>query len=213
MAWSVNTYTVRMARWQAGAGDRLEEAALALFLEQGFVETTVPQIAARAGLTTRTFFRHFADKRDVLFRTDADVPPLIQRLMAEAPRSLDPMALISAHLPGFADQVFASQRETLLLHQRVIETDPGLQDRKRRKMATLREAITAGFSQRGTGELVATLAADLAMSVLGTALERWLTADGTVPLAAYVAEGLQALEAFIRRGPAAPHGRAEAGER
>ncbi|KQR02623.1 hypothetical protein ASF71_21425 [Deinococcus sp. Leaf326] len=153
----------------------------------------MPQIAARAGLTTRTFFRHFADKREVLFRADANVPILIQELMAEAALSLSPLTLISTRLGGFAEQVFAGQRDILLLQQRIIQTDPGLQDRKRRKMATLRDAIIAGFLQRGTERLVATIAADLAMSVLGTALERWLSADGTTPFTTYVAEGLQAL--------------------
>ncbi|ULH18306.1 TetR/AcrR family transcriptional regulator (plasmid) [Deinococcus sp. KNUC1210] len=188
-----------MARWQAGAADRLEQAALDLFLEQGFVETTVPQITTRAGLTTRTFFRHFADKRDVLFRADADVPRFVQRLMAEAPPTLEPMTLISTQLSQFAEQVFATRRDILLLQHRIIETDPSLQDRKRRKMATLREAMMTGFLQRGTPELVATLAADLAISVLGTALERWLAGQSTVPLAAYIAEGLQALDTLTRR--------------
>ena len=60
-----------MGRWEPDARDRLERAALELFVEHGFDPVTVPEITARAGLTTRTFFRHFADKREVLF-ADAD---------------------------------------------------------------------------------------------------------------------------------------------
>jgi len=60
-----------------------------LFTEQGFAETTVPQITARAGLTTRTFFRHFTDKREVLFAGEEELPVLVARLAAEAPSALD----------------------------------------------------------------------------------------------------------------------------
>jgi len=81
-----------MGRWQPGARERLERAALELFLEQGFAETTVLRITARAGLTTRTFFRHFVDKREVLFAGEEEMPALVERLMAEAPATLGPMA-------------------------------------------------------------------------------------------------------------------------
>lgn len=78
------------SRWQPNARERLERAAVELFLEQGFAETTVPQITARAGLTTRTFFRHFADKREVLFAVEEEIPGLVARLVAEAPASFWP---------------------------------------------------------------------------------------------------------------------------
>lgn len=86
-----------MSRWQPGARERLERAALELFVEQGFAATTVPGITARAGLTTRTFFRHYADKREVLFAGD-DAPALAARLIAEAPAAMDPMTLITEGL-------------------------------------------------------------------------------------------------------------------
>jgi len=72
-----------MSRWQPDARGRLERAAVELFTEQGFAATTVPQIAARAGLTTRTFFRHFADKREVLFAGDEELPALVARGMRQ----------------------------------------------------------------------------------------------------------------------------------
>ena len=80
MTRNVNRYSRVMGRWQPGARDRLEAAALELFLEQGFAATTVPQITARAGLTTRTFFRHFADKREVLFAREAEMPALAEKI-------------------------------------------------------------------------------------------------------------------------------------
>jgi len=98
MTRHVVTYDLRMSRWRPGAQQRLAAAALELFTEQGFANTTVPQITARAGLTTRTFFRHFADKREVLFEAGGDMPALIRAQMAAAPPGLDPMTLIEAGL-------------------------------------------------------------------------------------------------------------------
>ena len=56
-----------MGRWEPDAQGRLARAALELYVDQGYEQTTVADIAARAGVTERTFFRHFADKREVLF--------------------------------------------------------------------------------------------------------------------------------------------------
>ncbi|MGY2896652.1 AcrR family transcriptional regulator [Deinococcus sp. UYEF24] len=186
------TYTGRMARWQTGARDRLEQAALALFLEQGFAETTVPQIAARAGLTTRTFFRHFADKREVLFAGEESVPTLVQHLMAQAPSDMRPVPLIISQLGPFAETVFGQRRDVLGRRHQIISTDQGLRERELQKKATLRASIVDGFVRRGTDELTATLAADLAMMVLGTALAQWLNSDGSAPLSAVIATVLDA---------------------
>lgn len=183
-----------MARWQAGARDRLEEAALELFLEYGFAETTVPQIAARAGLTTRTFFRHFTDKREVLFAGDEAVPALVQRLMAQLPLELRPMPLILSQLGPFAETVFGGRRDVLILRNLIVSLDQGLEERKLQKMSTLRASIVDGFIQRHTDELTATLAADLAMMVLGTALTRWLSSDDSMPLSTVVATVLAAFQ-------------------
>jgi len=192
MTRRVITYTDVMARWQTGARDRLEQAALTLFLEQGFAETTVPQIAAHAGLTTRTFFRHFADKREVLFAGEESVPMLVQRLMAQAPLDVRPVPLIVSQLGPFAETVFGQRHDVLGIRHRIINTDQGLRERELQKKATLRASIVDGFVQRGTDELAATLAADLAMMVLGTALADWLNSDGSKPLSVVVAKVLAA---------------------
>lgn len=190
-------YTSGVARWAADAKTRLEQAALDLFAAQGFQETTVPQITARAGLTTRTFFRHFADKREVLFARDAEVPAFIGQLMARAPAHMPPMALIAEQLSPFAQAVFGEHRETLRQRHRIIETDQGLRERDFQKMHRVREAIVTGFVGRGTGLLDAQIAADLSMSVLGAALERWLSDDGDLPLTDYVAQAMQALNRLL----------------
>ena len=91
-----------MSRWRPDARERLERAAFELFAEQGFAATTVPEITARAGLTTRTFFRYFADKREVIFG-GAEIPDLATRLIADAPASLDPVTLVYGGLQTVAE--------------------------------------------------------------------------------------------------------------
>src|SRR5580692_53830 len=108
-----------MSRWQPDARERLERAALQLFTEQGFAATTVPQITSRAGLTTRTFFRHFADKREVLFG-GAETPGYAARMMADAPASADPMTLLADGLQTFADTRFEGRRDEFRLRRDII---------------------------------------------------------------------------------------------
>ena len=76
-----------MGRWEPNARGRLEQAAMELYLERGFDQTTVAEIAERAGLTERTFFRHFADKREVLFAGAGALQELLVSAVAGAPDS------------------------------------------------------------------------------------------------------------------------------
>lgn len=183
----------RMSRWEPHARERLEQAALQLFTEQGFGQTSVPQITDRAGLTTRTFFRHFADKREVLFAHEADFPDLIAALMAQTPPSMSPMQLISHGLRAVAALHFDGYRDILQTRHRVIATDTGLLEREMRKYATLAAAITDGLRHRGTDELEAMLTADIAVTVLRVAVTRWLRPTEDRPLTALLDQTLSAL--------------------
>ena len=184
-----------MGRWEPDARGRLERAALELFVERGFAETTVPQITARAGLTTRTFFRHFADKREVLFAGEEQMPALTERMIAEAPAELDPMTLIAGGLGTVAESRFEGRRAQLLTRRAVVRSDDGLQERELRKMAALTAAISDGLRGRGIDELSATLAAHTATTVFSVAIGRWLDQDGDEPLAGFVTGTLHALGA------------------
>ncbi len=183
-----------MSRWQPNARGRLERAALDLFTEQGFAETTVPQITARAGLTTRTFFRHFADKREVLFAVEEELPALVARLMADAPASLGPMRVIAYGLETVAATRFEGQHEYLRTRRAVVQSDEGLRERELRKLATLSEAISQGFRNRGVDELTSTLAAQIAVTAFSVAISRWLDQDGDQPLSELVHDTLHALQ-------------------
>lgn len=184
-----------MGRWEPNAAQRLESAALELFVEQGFAETTVPQITARAGLTTRTFFRHFADKREVLFGGYDEIPDRVTGLIAGAPDGLPALAVIEQGLVVMAETRFEGRRDYLRTRREVIRTDPGLGERDLRKMAVLGEAATAAFRQRGLDELAAAVAAQLAVTAFGIAIGRWLDEDGDRPLADLIRETVAALRA------------------
>jgi AcrR family transcriptional regulator len=194
-----------MSRWEPNARDRLERAAIELFIEQGFAETTVPQITARAALTTRTFFRHFADKREVLFARDAELPALVARLAADAPASLSPMMLIAYALETVAATRLEGQRAYLRTRRAIIQADEGLRERELRKLSALSDAINQGFRDRGVDELAALLAAQLAVTVFSVTISRWLDQDGAQPLSALVHDTLRALRSVTADPAAHPH--------
>jgi AcrR family transcriptional regulator len=183
-----------MGRWQPGARERLEQAALDLFLEQGFTETTVPQITARAGLTTRTFFRHFADKREVLFAGEEVMPERVARLMAEAPPSLGPMELITGGLAPAAAEIFEGRSLDYLLRRRAaIDAEPALHERELRKLSLMSQALEQGFRDRGVDDLTARLAAEIAVATFRIAVTRWLDQHGNPDLPTTINQTLAAM--------------------
>jgi AcrR family transcriptional regulator len=186
-----------VGRWQPDAQQRLERAAIDLFARQGFAATTVPQIAQEAGLTTRTFFRHFADKREVLFGGD-EIPRLVTRLLADAPASLDPMTLILEGLKAFAGNQFEGRRAELRERRAIVRSDEGLRERELRKLDAVREAVRDGLVGRGTETMTAALLADTSVTLLHVALDEWLNQDGDRPLAEIIPEALEALRAAVR---------------
>ena len=202
MTRRVNSYTRGMARWQADAGKRLERAALELFVEQGFAETTVPQITARAGLSTRTFFRHFADKREVLFAREGEVPVLVEQMLAQAQATLSPMVIASG-LHAFAQAVFEGRLEELRMRRTVIQADSGLRERELRKLDSLVATIRHGLLQRGSDPLSAELSAHIAVTAFSVGLTRWLDQGGEHEraLAEIISETLGALRTVAAEIP------------
>jgi AcrR family transcriptional regulator len=178
----VIAYHGRMGRWEPDARDRLERAALDLFLEHGFDQVTVPEITARAGLTTRTFFRHFADKREVLFADTDQMPTLATRLVLDAPPELGPLAVVAYGLPTLAATAFEGRLEQLKQRKAVIDGNGGLRERELRKMEQLVDAIAEAFRCRGVDELTAAVVAETAVGVVKVALRRWIESDGQEPL-------------------------------
>jgi AcrR family transcriptional regulator len=125
-----------MGRWQPDARARLQLAALALYGERGYEQTTVAEIAERAGLTKRTFFRHFEDKREVLFQGSEVLEQRMVAAIEAAPASASTLALIGAALDAAAVR-FEEFREFAGLRHRIIASSPELQERELIKAASL----------------------------------------------------------------------------
>ncbi len=169
-------YDPCMGRWKPDARGRLERAALELYIDRGFEQTTVAEIAGRAGLTERTFFRHFADKREVLFAGAGELEQFLVGRVADAPESLGPLDAAVAGLEAVGALIeergsFGRQRQI------VIAANPELQERELIKLASLSAALAGTLRSRGAGDPGASLTAEVAIAVFKNAFERWT--DGT----------------------------------
>ena len=140
MSVTVIAYDRGMSRWEPNARGRLEQAALELYCERGFEQTTVAEIAERAGLTERTFFRHFADKREVLFAGGVTLQELLVSAVAGAPESVPPIEAVAAALAA-AGALLQERREYARQRQAVIAANASLQERELIKLAALAAAL------------------------------------------------------------------------
>ena len=187
-----------MSRWRPDARERLEHAALELFAEQGFAATTVPQITERAGLTTRTFFRHYADKREVLFAGESELPDMARRMIVEAPAEADPLALVIGGLRTVVETRFEGRQADLRRRREIVRSDPGLGERELRKRAAICEAIGAGFRERGVPAMTAALLAETGSTLLFVSIQQWLDSDGDRPLRHFVDQALESLRSALK---------------
>lgn len=144
-----------------------------LYLERGFDQTTVAEIANRAGLTERTFFRHFADKKEVLFAGGVELRDRLVQAVAEAPESDTPMEAVARALECLPE-IFQPLRDQVRLRQKVINANPELQERELIKMAGLAEAVADALRRRGVGHPAARLAAEAGITVFRVAFQRWV---------------------------------------
>ena len=192
-----------MSRWEPNARGRLEQAAAELFADRGYDHTTVADIAARAGLTERTFFRHFADKREVLFSGQEQFQDAFVSAVAAAPATATPVAAVEAGLDA-AGNLLQSRAELAPQRQAIIDTHPDLQERELIKMARLGTAVAAALRARGVAEPAATLAAETGIAVLRIAFARWLAEGVAQPLPEVMRETLGELGALYTPAPVSP---------
>ena len=188
-----------MSRWEPNARGRLEQAALELFEERGFEQTTVADIADRAGLTKRTFFRHFADKREVLFAGGEEFQNVFVRSLAGAPASAPPLDAVGASLEA-AGAMLQERHAFARRRQAVIASSPELQERERIKLASIAEALAATLRERGVAEPAASLAAEAGIAVFRIGFERWLAEAGETDLTALIRDSLAELRAVTAAG-------------
>lgn len=163
-----------MVRWEPGTRERLQDAALELFAARGYEQTTATEIAQAVGLTERTFFRHFTDKREVLFHgqqalTDAFLAGLHDASPDASPIELAVSALRSSS--GFFDDL---RRPQSRLRQSVIDANPALQEREALKLVGLGRALSGALRDRGVEDMTADVAAQLAVMTFGIAFAHWI---------------------------------------
>jgi AcrR family transcriptional regulator len=196
-----------MGRWQPGAAGRLAEAALDLYVERGYEQTTVVEIAERAGVTARTFFRYFADKREVLFVGSEVLRKRMVDALAAAPANATPFEAVAVALDAVAEVLGTDHRHSAR-RQQVLMANTELRERELIKMARLADALTEGLVARGVAHPDARLAAEAEVTVFRVAFEAWVTGPASADLASVIRDSGARLSrlsaaAGARRPPAA----------
>ncbi len=163
---------------------RLQQAALELFSERGYEQTTASEIAARAGVTERTFFRHFLDKREVLFDGQITLMAALAGAAADAPGTLQPLEALCWAFRS-VEQILEDNRPFSVPRQQVIASSPALQERELAKEAALAEGLAAALCRRGVDERLAVLAAQIGMAAFRFAVLSWF-ADPSRPLGGHL---------------------------
>jgi AcrR family transcriptional regulator len=151
---------------------RLQQAALELFSERGYDQTTAAEIAARAGVTERTYFRHFPDKRDILFGGEKDLQSLLTETIAGAPAGLGPVSILKRAFDALG-AIFEANRPFSRPRLAVIAATPALREREMSKQANLTVAVTTALANRGVDPKTAALVAQLGAVAFNHALATW----------------------------------------
>jgi AcrR family transcriptional regulator len=184
-----------VSRWAPNARERLEDAALDLFVENGYEQTTVAQIADRAGMNRATFFRHFADKREVLFGGEDVLAGLFADAIRAAPAGATLTECLQAALAAAGGAMTPQLRAAAVRRRLVVAANSELQERGLLKLARVTQSIAAALRERGTDELTARLGAELGMLAFSIAFERWLKAGDAEPFPPFAAAALSDLRA------------------
>jgi AcrR family transcriptional regulator len=183
-----------MPRSGAEARNRLREAAIELYLERGYDATTTAQIAERAGVTERTYFRHFADKREVLFDREDELRDTMVSAIAATPLGTTPLTmLIGAH--EAAVPLFVAGRPVAERRARISAGVPALEERAQAKSAALRQSLIDAMGARGVPEPTARLAAQVAAAAFDRAIRLWY-ADPSLDLTALLRQAVEEVRAL-----------------
>ncbi|NUR04388.1 MAG: TetR family transcriptional regulator [Streptomyces sp.] len=188
-----------MSRWEPNARERLAKAALELYGERGYEQTTVAEIAKRAGLTERTFFRHYADKREVLFDGSSALQELFVNAVAGAPQSAAPIDAVAAGLEAVST-VFVGRHGHARRRHAVIVANAVLQERELIKLASLSAALADALRRRGVPEPAASLTAEAGVAVFKIGFERWVAVAEERTMAQFMRESLDELKAVTAGG-------------
>ncbi len=182
-----------MSRWEPNTRERLLDAALDLFGERGYDSVTVAEITERAGLTKRTFFRHFSDKREVLFAGQEILSRIFAEAIADAPSSASPAEAVAAALTAAAAAMGPQRRERARQVRAVVAGHTDLRERELLKLATLRAAMAGALRARGVPDPTASLAAEIGGLAFSTGFARWVEAGSEREFTELVREALAEL--------------------
>ncbi|SEQ44577.1 TetR/AcrR family transcriptional regulator [Microlunatus flavus] len=182
-----------MGRWEPGARERLVVAAVDLFTEQGYDETTVAQIAERAGLTRSTFFRHFGDKRELLVAGQQTLSTLLAEGVAEAPGGATPLEAVAAGLERASTAMGPANRELGPRIKAAVDASTELQERDALKSVGMAAAMTDALVGRGVPAPTARVAAELGVLAFKQGFADW-SEDGSADGPGLAARSLAALD-------------------
>ena len=195
-----------MARWEPNARMRLVRAALELCTEQGYAATTVAEIADRAGLTKTTFFRHFPDKREVLFAGQDEHSRILAEAVAEAPADASPLHAVAAAVGALAASFTEENREFGQMLIPLILANDDLRERAAYKHAGLVEAVAEALEARGVNLATAGIAAEFGLRAFHEAFRRWTAPDAEPSLSGLTQAALEDLRAAAALLDASPVG-------
>ena len=195
MSVTVITTLIVMGRWEPDARGRMIRAAVELFAERGFEHTTAGDIAERAGVTERTFFRHFTDKREVLFDGSGTMEQTTHDAILAAPAHFSPLdAALAGMVAG--GSLLQDRRDHAVRRSQIIAANPSLQERELLKLAAMADATGQALRGRGVNEPTASLAAHSAVTVFHVAFAQWIAADEPPSFADCIADAAAALRAL-----------------
>ncbi|MVT51196.1 TetR family transcriptional regulator [Bradyrhizobium yuanmingense] len=185
-----------MVQKAANARERFEKAAVALFQERGYVGTTVPEIAARAGLTERTFYRYFTDKREVFFWRADEHRDRIVNAIARAPRNAHPLTAVT-HAFETVGAFIDGHRTKVKLRQAFVSAHTDFQEREMMKLRALASAIETALQERGVSAPSARMISEVAVAIWSVALERWSSDEAERNFAHHVQNSFAELQMVV----------------
>ena len=195
-----------MPRWDPRAEERLREAALELYSERGYENVTVAEITERAGLTRRTFFRYFTDKRDVLFAGSDLLAPTLAEAVLHADDALAPFEAVLTGLVKVGDLLTEQGSSIAAQRRAVVRSSPELQERSRTKFAAVADSLADALERRGAPASKASLLAEVGIAIFQAAFERWTDDPQPTRLADYVHEASAELAAQLSAAAPYPPG-------
>jgi AcrR family transcriptional regulator len=184
-------------RWELGSEERLKQAALDLFDEQGFQDTTAVQIAKRAGVTTRTFFRYFPDKQATLFADAERLAAALVQGILDATDVAEPLRTVVRVLAEF-DWLGVGSRESQRRRDAMIASNPELLERELIKQQQMANGFSSALRQRGVAPDAAELAARVGIEVFRAAYRRWLAAKAEAELSVITDDVMSTLATIVR---------------